>query len=565
MFIPPRGRSEREAFSLGERPIPGKETGRAPGRDKEPKQLSKSMDENVKALKDIFHVPDSSDIVFREFVSANPRVRTTAAYVEGLASFDKVFRSVLQPLMILGSTRQIPGKDPLKEIKEALLPNGQVEEKKTFGEIVEAMVSGDTVVIVDGSDTVLSVETKGWEHRSVEQAVTERIVRGPQQGFGEVLRVNTALLRATLHSPDLVVENIEIGKTAKTQCALVYMANIANSKVVAEMRRRLSAIDASEVLTSGMLEQFIETSHSLVPTVISTERPDRVAHFILEGAVAVLVAGDPFALLAPVTAFAFIHSPEDYYVRWPYGNILRFLRTAALIIAVLLPGLYVAIINYHPEMVPTVLILAIAASRELVPLPLPFEVLLMYFGFELIREAGIRIPSPIGPTIGIVGALLIGEAAVSASLVSPIMVIVIAVTAVASFTIPNQEAGMLIRVLTLIFILAGSLAGLFGIVATMYVLLCRAFSLQSLGVPFFAPVTPKKPSAQDTVVVGPAWDMELRPSFLRPRQPRRQGNVSRLWDKGNLPETADSRSSQDSGMGPKESSKGKNTGQKEPG
>lgn len=474
-------------------------------------------------------MPDSSDVVIREVSCAKPNLRVVVAFIEGLASADKVTASVLKPLMLLSPIRQGKHADPVAQIKDALLTSTQVEVKHTVEQCVEAMVSGDTIVLIQGQDTALAVETKGWEHRSVQEAVTERIVRGPQQGFVEVLRANTALLRSMVRSPDLVIENIEVGRRTRTQCAIVYMAGIANDKLVHEVRRRITSIDIDAVLSSGSLEQLIETSHGLLPTMISTERPDRVAHFVLEGAVAILVAGDPFAIIAPVTFSAFLHSPEDYYVRWPYGNILRLIRVIALLIAVLLPGTYIAITNYHQEMIPTVLLFSIAASRETVPLPLPLEVLLMYFGFDLIREAGIRIPSPFGPTIGIVGALLIGEAAVSASLVSPIMVIVIAITGVASFTIPNLEVGMLIRVATLVFILAGSFLGLFGIVATLYVTFCKMASLTSLGVPFLAPMAPKQRSGADVFTMGPVWASETRPRFLRPKDLYKQPEIARQW------------------------------------
>lgn len=527
LFLPKRGRSERVTFSLGERPA---KQIRQPDTQHQGTLWSKDLDTNVEQLSKTFHLPDSSDVVIREVCCANPNVRVVIAFIEGLACSDKVTTSVLKPLMLLSSIRQTHDRDPVAQIKDALLASTQVEVKHTVEECVEAMVSGDTVVLIQGQNRALIVETKGWEHRSVQGAVSERIVRGPQQGFIEVLRANTGLLRSMIRSPDLVVENIEVGRRTRTQCAVVYMAGIANDKLVNEVRRRIKSIDMDAVLSSGSLEQLIETSHSLLPTMISTERPDRAAHFILEGAVAILVAGDPFALVAPVTFSAFLHSPEDYYVRWPYGNVLRMIRVIALLIAVLLPGTYIAITNYHHEMIPTVLLFSIAASREMVPIPLPLEVLLMYFGFELIREAGIRIPSPFGPTIGIVGALLIGEAAVSASLVSPIMVIIIAITGVASFTIPNLEVGMLIRVVTAIFILAGSLLGLFGIVATIYVMFCRLASITSLGVPLFAPIAPKQRTGADVFTIGPTWTIESRPKFLRPKDLKRQPDIARRWD-----------------------------------
>ncbi len=545
LFTPAKGRSERISFSLGERRQPGTKA-KEVNLKGEGHRWSKNLDTNTDRLKRIFHVPDSSDVVIRELSCANPKVRIIAAYIEGLSSSDKVFMSVFQPLMLLSSINKSDERDPVYKIKNALLASGQVEIKDTIEESVEAIIAGDTMVLIEGQDRSLVVETKGWEHRTVQEAISERIVRGPQQGFVEVLRINTALLRSMIRTPEMVVESLEVGRDSKTQCAIVYMGNITNEKLVAEVRRRLSSIEIDAVLTSGQLEQLIETSHSLVPTIVSTERPDRAAHFLLEGAIAIIVSGDPFVLLAPVTFFAFVHSPEDYYVRWPYGNILRLIRIFALFLAVLLPGIYVATTNYHPEMIPTVLLFSVAASREMIPFPLPFEVLFMYLGFELIREAGIRIPSPFGSTIGIVGALLVGEAAVSASLVSPIMVIVIAITGVASFTIPNQEVGMLIRIATLIFIVLGSVLGLFGIVAGLYMLSCRLFSLTSLGVPFFAPVVPKKHASPDTFIIGPAWSMEYRPGFFRPKTLRRQPDISRQWDVGSMekdPEQQESKGS----------------------
>lgn len=539
-LTPAKGRPERDRFSLGKRPIPGKEPSPPSGEQGKEKgtSLSRDLEANAATLKKAFHVPDSSDVVFREIRCADPPLRVLVAYIEGMSAFDKVFRCVLQPLMLLSPIPKKARKDPAGCLEEALLPNGQVERKNTVEQVIESMVQGDTLVLAEGSAAALIVETKGWEHRAVGEAVSERIVRGPQQGFVEVLRANTGLVRSMIQTPDLVVESLNIGVRAKTKCALLYVKSVANPKIVAECRRRLLGIDASEILTSGQLEQYIEASHSLLPTILSTERPDRVAHFLMQGMCAMIVAGDPFALVVPVTFFTFTHSPEDNYIRWPYGNVLRIIRYVSLFLTVFLPGLFVAIVNYHPEMVPTGLMMAIAASREPIPFPLSVEVLVMYFGFELIREAGIRIPSPIGPTIGIVGALLIGDAAVSASIVSPILVIVIAVTAVASFTLPNLELSMFTRVATLVFILAGATFGLLGVVSLTYVLLSQAFAVNSFGVPFLTPLAPMRATTGYGPLVIPPWKMGLRPSYLRPKDVTRQGREARLWDFGETLESA---------------------------
>lgn len=480
----------------------------------------------------MFHAPNASDVVFREITCAKPPVKVMIAYIEGLAASAKVESSVLQPLMLLSSVRTYKARDPVSYLKDALLANGQVEEKQSVEELVEVMVGGDTVVLFEGRDKALAVETKGWEHRTVNMAFSERIVKGPQQGFVEVLRTNTAMIRSILQSPDLVIESFDLGVTSSNKCALLYMQNIANEKLVEELRRRVKSICISDVLTSGELEQLIETRKTLLPTILSTERPDRVARFLLQGSLAVILGGDPFALVLPVNILAFVHSPEDEYVRWPYGNVLRFIRYLALFIVLFLPGMYVAIVNYHAEMIPTQLLMAIAASREPIPFPLYIEVIAMYFGFELIREAGIRIPSPIGPTIGIVGALLVGDAAVTANLVSPIMVIVIAITAVASFALPNQELAMFTRVGTLVFAIAGSVAGLFGVVSLAYCLVAQLSTLTSLGVPFLVPISPSWDVSFSGITQPATQDRRWRQLFVRPKDKVRAPEEPKLWDIG---------------------------------
>lgn len=532
LLSPAKGSPERARFSLGDRPIPGRMPQKLENGERIKQKLYRDLDKNTRALKQIFHVPESSDVVFREIVCAEPRVKAVVAYIEGLSDFDKIFKCVLQPLMLLSPLRKTERRKPIDRLESALVPNGQVERTESLQKLVESMLMGDTVVLVEKSDVALVVETKGWEHRAVGEAVSERIVRGPQQGFVEVLRANTALLRSIVQTPDLVVESLDIGVTATNKCALIYVSSIANQKLVDECRRRILGLNVSEIFTSGELEQLIEDSHSLLPTILSTERPDRVATHLMQGMCAIMVAGDPFALIVPVNLFAFLHSAEDRFVRWPYGNVLRFIRYVSFFLTVYLPGLYVAIVSYHPEMVPSALMMAIAAAREPIPFPLYMEVLVMYLGFELIREAGIRIPSPIGPTIGIVGALLIGEAAVTASIVSPILVIIIAVTAVASFTLPNLEIGMFIRVATLLFIVAGAALGFLGLAALTYIMLCHAFALNSFGVPFLTPMAPiRKPSYRGAFVTEP-WKVEQRPPYIHPKNLYRLGRVARLWDAG---------------------------------
>ncbi len=310
LITPARGKHERLPFSLGGRPIHGKNPPVKKIAPSDGTEIPKKVKDSMSLLKQVFHIPYTSDVVFREIACARPSVKVVVAYIEGLADSSKVQSSVLEPLLLLSSIRDYNAKDPVDYLKDALLASGQVEEKQTVEELVEGMISGDTVVLLDGREVALTVETKGWEHRTVGESLSERIVRGPQQGFVEVMRINTAIIRSILQSPDLVVENVDLGVTSLNRCALLYMKNIANDKAVAELRRRLKSLYVSEILTSGVLEQLIETRKALIPTILSTERPDRVARFLMQGSCAVIVAGDPFVLVLPVNVLAFIHSPE---------------------------------------------------------------------------------------------------------------------------------------------------------------------------------------------------------------------------------------------------------------
>ncbi len=529
LVTPPRGRSERKQFSLGDRPIHGQMPKEQDPGNRTP--IPKKLSEASSLLEDIFHVPGNSDVVFRQITCAKPHLKLVVAYIEGMSDTDTVRACVLNPLMLLSNIRKIDTRDPVEYLQEALLLSGQVQVREHVEEIVESMVQGNSVILVDGHDKVLVVETKGWKHRSVDAAQSERVVQGPQQGFIEVLRVNTGLIRSVVRSSDLVVEDLDLGVTVPNKGALLYMASIANDKMVAEARRRLGSLEVAAIHSSGVLEELVENSRSIIPTTYLTERPDRVARFLLEGSCAVIVDGDPFVMIWPINFFAFLQSPEDQTIGWPHGNILRLIRYISFLIVVLLPGLYVAILNYHSEMLPTQLLMAIAASREPIPVPLWLEVFIMYAGFELIREAGVRVPSLIGPTIGIVGALLIGDAAVKANLTSPTVVILIAITAVASFTIPNQQTVMLIRGMTFVFIVAGSLAGLYGIVACTYLYVSHASSLTSLGVPLLAPLAPEGPKSVSSPFA-PRSPIHRRAPFLRPKDRFRASPHPKGWDYG---------------------------------
>ncbi|HHW15683.1 MAG TPA: spore germination protein, partial [Firmicutes bacterium] len=418
----------------------------------------------------------------------------------------------------------------------------------TLGGALDQVLTGMTALFLDGSREALLIESKGWEKRGIERPQEEPGVRGPQDAFIETLRVNTALIRRRLRTPKLTVENLQVGQLSRTDVALIYLRELTNPKLVEEVRRRLRSISLDLVTSSGAIEQLIQDqSNSLFNQVLTTERPDRVAGFLAEGYVAILVDTSPFALVVPTTFTAFFHAPEDYYVRWPFATFVRLIRMGAVFLTLFLPAFYVAATTYHQAMIPTALLLAITASRENVPFPIPFEVLFMEFSFELVREAGVRIPTLIGPTIGIVGALILGQAAVSANLVSPILVVVVAVTALGSFAIPNYNASFTIRIIRFFMILAAALLGFYGMAVEVFLLMLHLGSLQSFGVPYMSPVGPYRPGAPDILIRGPLYKMEARPAFLRPQNPERQAPETRGWDQRQPPGEAGAGGGQETG------------------
>ncbi|MFB5192296.1 spore germination protein [Alicyclobacillus fastidiosus] len=495
--------------------------------------LPVSIDEMKQRLERFFHLPQNKDVVVREFsvgVHTNQPWRGLAVFIDGMADKTVINRDILERLMLFTEFIHDEPRRNMEYIAENLLTSNQTVTLEKWSQVVQTVLSGSTAVLLDGCNGALSVETKGWEHRSVGTPQTESVVRGAHDSFTESFRANTGLVRARFRSEHLVTEMFSVGNLATTDVAVMYVHGMTNPKLVREVRRRIEAVDVDYISSAGMLEQFIEDQPSrLIPQVLSTERPDRVAASLAEGYVAIFVGNNPYVLIAPVVLYSMVHTSEDANLRFQAGTFIRCLRWVALFVALLLPSLYVAVTNYHPEMLPTDLMLAIAGSREQVPFPVIVEILLMEFAIELIREAGIRIPSVIGPTIGIVGALIIGQAAVQAGIVSPLLVIVVATTALAGFAIPNYELSMAIRITRFIFLLAGAVLGFYGIAILGCVYVVRLSMQKSFGVPILAPIAPSKGSSKDVLLRGPVYTMNRRPVFLNPLRSWRQQPITRPW------------------------------------
>ncbi|MCL6580794.1 MAG: spore germination protein [Firmicutes bacterium] len=568
----PKRDLERLEFSLGDRPRPappGTEPRASAGRliggawpgqrtklrpDKgQGEPIPPKLEDALNRLADLFHYPQSQDVVFRKFMLyTTPPSRGFILYYDGLADTKRVEREILYPLMRLPRANRTPkGKLP-DLILNTLLPAGGAERKETIEEIVAGVVVGEVALLLEPGCAIL-VDVKNPPARQPSEPVTERTVRGPQVGFTENHRVNTAMVRACLHDPDLVLESFTLGRRTRTPVSMMYICDLANPRLVGEMRRRLTSIDIDAVVDSGTLEKLIEDHPiSLIPTVLTTERPDRVCFLLAQGAVCLIVGSSTRALVAPLTFASLLHSAEDVYLRFTYASFLRLLRLAGIVAATLLPGLYIGLTNYHAEMIPNQLLITLTAARENIPFPLILSLLFLEVSFELIRETGIRIPSAIGPTIGIVGALLIGDMAVRATLVSPVEVIIIALTALAGFAIPDHPTGMAARILRFFFIFAAGFLGFFGLSMAFFILAVHLATIRSFGVPFLSPIGPWRAGSQDVILRSPIWDQEKRPIALRPLDLIRQARYARAWDPGTPnPQRADERGY--GGPGPGES------------
>ena len=390
------------------------------------KDIFPSIDVNLEYIKVKYNTLINSDIVLREFTlnARNKQYKACLFFVDGMVNIDLVNNYVLKPLMLRNTANSFDGnqnqviseavtnnitvrkvkKFDIKEyILNSLLPQNNVKTKKEFKEIFSGINSGTCVLFVDTLDIAFEIDVKGFKTRSVSKPENEVVIRGPQEAFVENIRINTTLIRRIINNENLIIENIKIGKVSQTVCALCYMKNIANDDLVAETKYRLNNINIDYLISSGQLEQLIEdNSKYSLPQIIATERPDKTATHLLEGRVVVLVNGSPYALVVPATFIDFLESSEDHNIKFQFANLLKVVRIAAFLITLLLPGVYVAITSFHQEFIPTELLFAIVASRASVPFSIIFEIILMELSFELIREAGLRVPTPIGPTLGII-------------------------------------------------------------------------------------------------------------------------------------------------------------------
>ncbi|MDR6225212.1 spore germination protein [Desmospora profundinema] len=491
---------------------PTERSSRSQGKDR----LSHDLPRNLEKVKQEMIAFD--DLVLRELKwGEKDPVAVSIAYMDGLVNRDQINDYIVQPLL------EEPGKrfsdwmeeDALGWLQESVLTATEVTRASDWNGVILPLLSGKTVVLLDGWDEALVCNTEGGEVRDIAESLAQA-TRGPRDSFNESIRTNTSLVRRRIKSPNLCLETIRIGKVTQTDVAIMYIRGIANPKIVEEVRTRLNQIEIDGILETGYIEELIEDrSYTPFPTIGNTERPDTVAANLLEGRVTIFVDGTPYVLMLPTTFLQYFQTAEDYYQRFDISSFLRMLRLGTYFIAILGPSIYIALTTFHHEMIPSTLLISLAAQREGVPFPAVVEALIMEITFEILREAGLRMPRYVGPAVSVVGAIVLGQAVVEAGLISPVMVIVVSATAIASFAVPSIPIQISARLLRFLFMMTAASFGFFGMMLSLIAMFAHMTALRSFGVPYLSPFAPFILADQkDAVFRFPRWMEKERPEWV---------------------------------------------------
>ncbi|KMY48838.1 spore germination protein [Peribacillus loiseleuriae] len=481
-----------------------------------PEPIESSLSANLDSIKQ--KTGHSSDIIVRTIITGNTSLhKASVVYVAGLVDTQAINEFLIEPLQTNHDLlEKLYQQDGLDKVTKEFITLGSVHPVTNWDELFLSLMSGDTIILIDGSNKAWSASSKGGERRSIQEPSTQVSVRGSKESFTESIGTNIAMVRRIINNPDLWIETMKIGKVTRTDVSIMYINGIAKTEVVDEVRKRLKRINIDSILESGYIEQLIEDQTiTPFPTIFTTERPDITAGNLLEGRVAIFVNGSPDALLAPALFIGFFQAVEDYYSRYDIATATRFIRVLAFFISLIGPAAYIAITTFHQEMIPTQLLIIVAAQRDSVPFPAFVEAIIMEIAFEILREAGIRMPKVIGSTISIVGALVIGQGAIQAGIVSPATVIVVAITAIANFATPSYTVAISARLIRFLFMIIAAVFGFYGIILGFIMLLVHLVSLRSFGVPYMTPLAPFIPkNLGDTIIRTPLWAEKIRPRLI---------------------------------------------------
>ncbi|MFC6226280.1 spore germination protein [Paenibacillus allorhizosphaerae] len=484
-------------------------------------QLSERLHDNISVLQNLLTL--TPDLIIRRFHIKSTGALGALVYIGELTDRKAVNDNLLRPLM----------HESAEDLEtDSIITIGDVRHTCDMFQVEQAILQGRSVLFIEGSRKAQLFDTQGWPQRAIEDPQLEASIKGSHQGFVETAGQNIAMIRRFIPNRELKIKEYTVGERGVTNVSILYLADVANPEVLQELEDRIQKIDVDAILNTGELEEFIEDNpYSPFPQFSSTERPDSVASQILQGRLAVVVDRTPGVLIGPVSFVTFFQSVDDYSIRWQVSSFLRTIRFMAFFVTILLPAIYIAVISFNFEVIPLQLLLSVGTSRAAVPFPPLVEAFIMELTLEMLKEAGIRLPAPIGQTVGIVGAIVIGQATVQAGVVSNIMVIVVSLTALASFIIPNHDMSAAIRLIRFPMMLIATFFGLVGVAIGLMVLIGHLIALESLGMPYFSPISPMKfADWKDTFIRLPLWKMNKRPLSANPIQEIRQRSNHRKGD-----------------------------------
>lgn len=489
--------------------------------------FSRNLEKNLKALQERLHLDVNDDVVLRRFDALGQDC--ALLYVEGLSDGEQMAQHILRPMM--NSPLALAGRSAAEQVMQNVLTVPEVESGPEVSQALDDLLRGLCLVLMDTCDQALRIDLRAYARRPVSNPRNETVVVGPHDAFNETLRDNLTLLHRRLPSPNFVCQLRKVGTETPGQAALCYLDGVCPRETVEELQRRLDGVELDYVLTSGTLEQLIEDDpYAPLPQVVGTERPDRAVSFLMEGQAVLLLDGSPRALALPVSLWHLFHAPDDSYMRWQYGTFMRLLRLLGALVTLLLPAVFVSLVVYHPITIPMTLLTSIMQSRTNVPINLFEETLLMVAVFALINESAIRIPGMMGSSLGLVSTLILGTAAVDAGLVSPLLIIVVALSGLGSYAMPNYPLSFAFRMGQVVLLLAAGITGISGLCYAVVMLLCWVAAMESLGQPFLAPGSPRRTHNPDLLLRAPTFRQRLRTYLSNPEEMKRAYGRMRRFD-----------------------------------
>jgi spore germination protein KA len=487
-------------------------------------QLSKKLEENINIIKELFN--NDGTLVMRNFENQeNPHIRCCLFFIDGMINNEIINENIIRPIVRNLLLDKVD--DAIDVLAKRVIDSNDVKKTDDLSKLVESMVYGDTMLFVDGFAEGLIISTKGWLMRSISEPETEKVLQGPREGFNEAILINLSLIRRRIKSHNLKFQYKTLGERSNTKICVCYIEGIVNEAVLEEVNRRLDAISLDGILSSSYIEEMIsDTPYSPFKTIGNTERPDVVAANLLEGRVAIIVDGTPTALTLPYLCIENFQSNEDYYTSFVSASVSRMMRIFGFFFSTSIPAIYVALITYHAEVIPTPLLISISGSRKDLPFPTTIEALLLIIMFEILREAGARVTLFIGQALSIVGALVIGTAAVDAKFISASMLIIIAFSGISSLMVTKLKGAVMIT--RILLLLIASIYGLYGYMLGIILLLLHLFSIRSFGVPYIVNYSKFDfQNIKDTFIRAPWWYMEYRPRILAIKNSKRKAYKGR--------------------------------------